>query len=205
MCGTEDGITALQMDIKIEGVSKEIMATALAQARGGRLHILDKMKDAISYPRPEVPAHAPKIFAMQINPDKIRDVIGPGGKIIKGITADYGVKIDVDDSGKVMIFAPNGEVGKQVEDVIKELTAEVEVGMTYTGKVQKVVDFGAFVEVLPGTDGLVHISELALERVNKVTDVVIEGDEITVKVLNIDQRGKIRLSRKAVLQEQGGE
>jgi polyribonucleotide nucleotidyltransferase len=201
--GTKDGITALQMDIKIEGVTKEIMTRALAQARDGRLHILEKMQAAISEPRPQVPEHAPKVFTLQINPDKIRDVIGPGGKIIKAITADFGVKIDIEDSGKVTIFAPNGMVATKVVDHIKELTAEAEVGKIYQGVVQKVVDFGAFVEILPGVDGLVHISELANKRVAKVTDVVNEGDTIPVKVLEINPQGKIRLSLKAALAEQG--
>ena len=201
VAGTEAGITALQMDIKIEGVSKEIMTRALAQAKAGRLHILEKMKQAITAPRPEVPAHAPKLFSIMINPDKIRDLIGPGGKMIKSITAEYGVKIDVDDSGKVQIFAPTGQVAEQVKNVILGLTAEAEIGKIYTGKVQKIMDFGAFVEIMPGTDGLVHISELAHHRVNKVTDILKEGDEVQVKVLEIDARGKIRLSRKALLTE----
>jgi polyribonucleotide nucleotidyltransferase len=205
VCGTADGITALQMDIKIEGVSKEIMTRALAQAKDGRFHILEKMKSAIAAPRTEVPEHAPKVFVMQINPDKIRDVIGAGGKVIKGITADYGVKIDVEDSGKVTVFAPNGKVAQEVLDVIRELTAEVEIGKIYKGVVQKIVDFGAFVEIMPGTDGLVHISELENQRVNKVTDILNEGDEVMVKVLNVDERGKIRLSRKAALAEMGGQ
>ncbi len=200
--GTEDGITALQMDIKIEGVSKEIMATALEQAKAGRLHILGKMQEAIAQPRPEVPEHAPKVFTLQINPDKIRDIIGPGGKVIRAMTADFGVKIDVEDSGKVTVFAPNGEAASDVVDHIKALTEEAEIGKIYTGTVQKIVDFGAFVQILPGLDGLVHISELEDKRVAKVTDVLKEGEEVMVKVLDIDQRGKIRLSRKAVLAEQ---
>ncbi|MBU0481483.1 MAG: polyribonucleotide nucleotidyltransferase [Proteobacteria bacterium] len=197
--GTDEGITALQMDIKIAGVSKEIMGRALDQAKAGRLHILGKMQEGIAEPRAELPEHAPKIFSMQINPDKIRDLIGPGGKIIKGLSADYGVKIDVDDSGKVSIFAPDGRVGAEVTAKIKGITEEAEIGKVYTGTVQKIVDFGAFVEILPGTDGLVHISELDNKRVENVSDVVKEGDTIEVKVLNIDQRGKIRLSRKALL------
>jgi polyribonucleotide nucleotidyltransferase len=200
--GTRSGITALQMDIKIEGVTKEIMSRALAQAKVGRLHILDKMEQTIAEPRPQVPEHAPKVFTMQINPDKIRDVIGPGGKIIKAITADFGVKIDIEDSGKVTIFAPNGTVAAATVEHIKTLTAEAEVGKIYQGTVVKVVDFGAFVEILPGVDGLVHISELANKRVAKVTDVVNEGDTISVKVLEINQQGKIRLSLKAALAEQ---
>ena len=204
VCGTADGITALQMDIKIEGISREIMTSALAQAKAGRLHILEKMAEAIKEPRAVLPEHAPKIFTMQINPDKIRDLIGPGGKMIKSITAEYAVKIDVEDSGKVMIFAPDGIVGQKVYDRVHEITAEVEIGKIYKGKVQKIVDFGAFVEILPGTDGLVHISELDDKRVEKVTDVLQEGDEVMVKVLNVDQRGKIRLSRKAAMAELAG-
>ncbi len=199
--GTEEGITALQMDIKIEGVSKEIMSKALEQAKAGRLHILEKMKLALSEPRAQVPEHAPKIFTMQINPDKIRDLIGPGGKMIKALTTEYNVKIDVEDSGKVTIFAANGKLAEEVSNRVKEITAEAEIGKIYKGTVQKIVDFGAFVEILPGTDGLVHISELDKQRVNKVSDILKEGDEIMVKVLDIDPRGKIRLSRKAVLAE----
>jgi polyribonucleotide nucleotidyltransferase len=204
VCGTADGITALQMDIKIEGISREIMTKALDQAKAGRLHILGKMAEAIKEPRATLPEHAPKIFSMQINPDKIRDLIGPGGKMIKAITAEYGVKIDVEDSGKVMIFAPDGIVGQQVYDRVHEITAEVEIGKIYKGTVQKIVDFGAFVEILPGTDGLVHISELEDKRVEKVSDILKEGDEVMVKVLNVDQRGKIRLSRKAAMAELAG-
>ncbi|MEN8142292.1 MAG: S1 RNA-binding domain-containing protein, partial [Thermodesulfobacteriota bacterium] len=199
--GTEEGITALQMDIKIAGVSKEIMGRALEQANAGRLHILGKMKEGIAAPRPELPEHAPKIFSLQINPDKIRDLIGPGGKVIKGLSAEFGVKIDVEDSGKVSIFAPDGKVGAEVTEKIQGITEEAEIGRVYTGTVQKIVDFGAFVEILPGTDGLVHISELDNKRVENVTDVLKEGDTVKVKVLNVDQRGKIRLSRKACLDD----
>ncbi len=202
VCGTEEGITALQMDIKIEGVSRDIMARALEQAREGRLHVLAKMAETIEMHRDELPAHAPRIFTLTINPDKIKDVIGPGGKVIKGLSSEFNVKIDIDDSGKIKIFASNGEVAKEVVKKIEEITAEAEVGKIYTGIVQKIVDFGAFVEILPGTDGLVHISELENHRVNKVTDVLKEGDEVKVKVLAIDDRGKIKLSRKALLVEQ---
>ncbi|MDF1615644.1 polyribonucleotide nucleotidyltransferase [Desulfurivibrio dismutans] len=201
VAGTEDGITALQMDIKLEGVSREIMSQALNQAREGRLHILGKMKEAIDAPRSDVPAHAPKMFSITINPDKIRDLIGPGGKVIKAITAEYGIKMDVTDDGKVKIFAPSGEIAEKVKEEVLSLTAEAEVGKVYKGVVQKIMDFGAFVQILPGTDGLVHISELEHQRVNKVTDVLNEGDEVMVKVLEIDSRGKIRLSRKALLNE----
>ncbi|MDZ7642030.1 MAG: polyribonucleotide nucleotidyltransferase [Desulfurivibrio sp.] len=202
VAGTDEGITALQMDIKLAGVSREIMTKALNQAKVARLHILEKMQQALEAPRREVPEHAPKLFTININPDKIRDVIGPGGKVIRGITADYGVKIDVEDDGKVKIFAPNGEVANQVRELVLSLTAEAEIGKIYDGTVQKIMDFGAFVQILPGTDGLVHISELENRRVEKVTDVLQEGDEVRVKVLDIDSRGKIRLSRKAVLAEE---
>jgi polyribonucleotide nucleotidyltransferase len=200
--GTEAGITALQMDIKIEGVSQEIMATALEQARRGRLHILEKMKQAMAGPRAELPDHAPKILTLQIKPDRIRDLIGPGGKIIKAICAELDVKIDVDDSGKVLVFAPSVTVAGLAERRINELTAEPEIGVIYQGVVQKIMDFGAFVQILPGLDGLVHISELANQRVEKVTDIVKEGDVIPVKVLEIDARGKVRLSLKAALADQ---
>jgi polyribonucleotide nucleotidyltransferase len=188
------------MDIKIAGVSKEIMGRALEQAKAGRLHILGKMSEGIAEPRAELPEHAPKIFSLQINPDKIRDLIGPGGKVIKGLSAEFGVKIDVEDSGKVSIFAPDGRVGTEVTEKIRAITEEAEIGKIYEGTVQKIVDFGAFVEILPGLDGLVHISELDTKRVENVSDVVKEGDKIKVKVLNIDQRGKIRLSRKALME-----
>jgi len=197
--GTATGVTALQMDIKIDGVSRDIMSRALAQAKSGRLHILGEMKLALAQSRPEVSAYAPKIVTMTINPDKIRDLIGPGGKVIKGLSAEFDVKIDVNDNGEVTIFAPNGEVAAQVEARVQGITAEPEVGQVYEGTVVKVVDFGAFVQIIPGVDGLVHISELEHKRVEKVTDVVKEGDTIKVKVLEIDQRGKIRLSRKALL------
>jgi polyribonucleotide nucleotidyltransferase len=159
------------------------------------------MKEGLAAPRPELPEHAPKIFTIQINPDKIRDLIGPGGKVIKGLSAEFGVKIDVVDSGKVSIFAPDGKVGAEVTEKIQGITEEAEIGKVYTGTVQKIVDFGAFVEIMPGTDGLVHISELDNKRVEKVTDILKEGDTVKVKVLNVDQRGKIRLSRKALLED----
>jgi polyribonucleotide nucleotidyltransferase len=200
VAGTATGITALQMDIKIEGVSREIMSRALEQARGGRVHILERMHDALSEPRVELSLYAPKFFVTNINPDKIRDLIGPGGKVIKGLSAEYGVKIDVEDSGKVSIFSPDGITAEKVLEKIRGICAEAEVGMIYEGTVQKIVDFGAFVEILPGLDGLVHISELDNKRVENVTDVLKEGDKVRVKVLAIDQRGKIRLSRKALME-----
>ena len=190
--GTADGLTSLQMDIKIDGVDRDIMGKALAQAKAGRLHILGEMEKGIS-------EFAPKYHAHQINPDKIRDIIGPGGKIIKELSAEYDAKIEVEDSGLVKIFTTNGTSFDALMDKIKTLTAEPEVGAVYKGVVKTVKDFGAFVEIMPGTDGLVHISELDKSRVNKVTDIVNEGDELEVKVLEIDGRGRIRLSRKALL------
>jgi polyribonucleotide nucleotidyltransferase len=197
--GTDDGITSLQMDIKIDGVDKKIMAQALAQANAGRIHILGEMSKGIKQAREEVAEHAPKYFVHKINPDKIRDIIGPGGKIIKELSAEYDAKIEVDDSGLIKMFTFNGQMAEALIKRVKEITAEVEVGQIYKGVVKTIKDFGAFVEVLPGTDGLVHISELDIKRVSKVTDVVQEGDEIEVKVLDVDSRGRIRLSRKALL------
>lgn len=201
VCGTDEGVTALQMDIKIEGVSREIMGKALAQARQGRLHIIDKMRQAIAAPRQDLPAHAPKLLVLQIHPDKIRDLIGPGGKMIKALSTEFGVKIDVEDSGKVSVFAPDGESGAAAAAKIGILTEEAEIGRIYNGTVRKIMDFGAFVEILPGTDGLVHISQMANRRVEKVTDLLQEGQAVMVKVLDIDPRGKIRLSMKAVENE----
>ncbi len=198
VCGTEDGVTALQMDIKIAGVSKEVMGKALQQAKAGRLHILEKMRESIAIPRPELPEHAPKIIVLHINPDKIRDLIGPGGKMIRELSAKYGVKIDVEDSGKVSIFASDGKIGGEAAEQIKAITEVAEVGKVYQGTIKKIMDFGAFVEIFPGTDGLVHISEIANHRVNKVTDVLRENETVTVKVLDIDSRGKIRLSMRAL-------
>lgn len=197
--GTDDAITSLQMDIKIDGVDREIMGKALSQAKAGRLHILEEMKKGIATAREEIAEHAPKYIVHKINPDKIRDIIGPGGKIIKEMSAEFDAKIEVDDSGMVKIFTANGEMATALLERIKEITAEAEVGAVYKGVVKTIKDFGAFVEILPGTDGLVHISELAQERVSKVSDIVKEGDEIEVKVLDVDNRGRIRLSRKALL------
>jgi len=203
VAGTKDGITALQMDIKIHELSKDIMGKALEQARVGRLHILDKMLESIDVPREEISPYAPKIITIKINPDKIRDIIGPGGKVIRAIQAETNTQIEIDDSGAVKIAA----VSKQEADValktINEITAEPLVGEVYEGTVVKITDFGAFVQILPGTDGLVHISQLAPERVTKVSDVVKEGEVIKVKVLEVGRDGKIRLSRKAVLEQDG--
>ncbi|WP_457574087.1 polyribonucleotide nucleotidyltransferase [Desulfolithobacter sp.] len=199
--GTAKGITSLQMDIKIDGVDREVMTRALAQARDGRLHILEKMTEALPEPRGTLSEHAPKYITMQINPDKIRDIIGPGGKVIREMTAEFDAKIEVEDNGTVKIFTTDGEAAKGLVARIEELTAMPEVGRIYEGVVKTVKDFGAFVEILPGTDGMVHISELENRRVNKVTDVLNEGDTVRVKVLEIDNRGRIRLSRKAALEE----
>ena len=200
--GTSEGITSLQMDIKISGVTREIMSNALDQAKEGRLHILGKMREAIEEPRADIAPHAPKFFVVKIHPDKIRDIIGPGGKIIKGLSAEFDAKIEVDDDGNVKVFTPSGDTAAKLLARIEDITAEAKVGKIYDGVVKTIKDFGAFVEIMPGTDGLVHISELAEDRVNKVTDILKEGDQVRVKVLEIDQRGKIRLSRKAVLAEE---
>jgi polyribonucleotide nucleotidyltransferase len=197
--GTAEGITSLQMDIKIDGVDRDIMGRALAQAKDGRNHILGEMAKGIESSRTEVAEHAPKYFSHKINTDKIRDIIGPGGKIIKEMSAFYDATIEVDDSGLVKMFTKDGSKADALLKRIQEMTAEAEVGKVYKGIVKTIKDFGAFVEILPGTDGLVHISELANERVGKVTDVVKEGEEIEVKVLEVDGRGRIRLSRKALL------
>ncbi len=197
--GTEDGITSLQMDIKIDGVDREVMGKALSQAKAGRLHILEEMKKGIAAAREEIAEHAPKYLVHKINPDKIRDIIGPGGKIIKEMSAEFDSKIEVDDSGVVKIFTANGIMAEALLERIKEITAEAEIGQVYKGTVKTIKDFGAFVEILPGTDGLVHISELDNKRVSKVTDILKEGDVIEVKVLDVDNRGRIRLSRKALL------
>jgi polyribonucleotide nucleotidyltransferase len=200
--GTSVGITSLQMDIKISGVTREIMSNALEQAKEGRLHILNRMQEAIAEPRSDIAPHAPKFFTVKINPDKIRDIIGPGGKIIKGLSTEFDAKIEVDDDGNVKVFTPSGDTAAKLLARIEDITQEAKVGELYKGIVKTIKDFGAFVEILPGTDGLVHISELADKRVNKVTDILKEGDEVTVKVLEIDSRGKIRLSRKAALAEE---
>jgi len=200
VAGTKDGITALQMDIKMTGLTREVMAQALTQARESRLHILSKMDEVIAQPSPELKEHAPKIIVITINPDKIRDVIGPGGKMIKQITAQTGVKIDIDgDDGRIHISSPTQSAADEAIKIIRDLTAEAEVGAIYLGVVKKIMDFGAFVEIIPGTDGLIHISELEHHRVQSVTDVLREGDEVMVKVLEVDRQGKIRLSRKALL------
>ncbi len=202
VAGAEAGVTALQMDIKIGGVTRAIMQQALEDARRARLHILGIMNQTLARPRDELSTHAPRIVTIHIKPDRIRDLIGPGGKVIRGITEETGVKIDVEDDGTVLVASSDGEAMQKALDKIRGVTAEAEVGKIYRGTVRKIVDFGAFVEIFPGTDGLVHISQLADERVRKVSDVLKEGDVISVKVLEVDRSGKIRLSRKEALKEQ---
>jgi polyribonucleotide nucleotidyltransferase len=199
VAGTAQGITALQMDIKMTGLTKEIMHQALKQAQEARLHILGEMNKVIAEPSPDLKEHAPKIIVLTINPDKIREVIGPGGKMVKSIVAATGVKIDIEDDGRIHISSADQTAANEAIRLINEITEEAEIGRVYHGTVKKIMDFGAFVEILPGTDGLVHISELAHERVKNVTDVLKEGDELDVKVLDVDRQGKIRLSRRALL------
>ncbi|MFC1840685.1 polyribonucleotide nucleotidyltransferase [Thermodesulfobacteriota bacterium] len=200
--GTKDGITALQMDIKIDGVTREIMEQALAQAKEGRLHILGIMNDAISQSRSKVSEYAPVITKLKIKPDKIKILIGPGGKMIREISSKTDSSINVDDEGNVVVSSPDEDASKAAVDMINEIVQEAEVGKLYNGKVRKIMDFGAFVEILPGTDGLIHISQLDKDRVNKVTDILQEGDEVLVKVIDVDRKtGKIALSRKAALGE----
>ena len=200
--GNHDGISALQMDIKVTGLTREMMETALSQAKAGRLHILEEMAKTIIEPRLDLSNHAPRIFTVVINPEKIRDLIGPGGKNIRSIQQSTGADIEVSDDGKVNIAASDGIIAQKAVDLVRSFTEEAEIGKTYLGIVSRIADFGAFVTIMPGTDGLVHISELAEERINRVEDVCQEGDEILVKVVNVDRMGKIRLSRKEVLLDQ---
>ncbi|EIJ81453.1 polynucleotide phosphorylase/polyadenylase [Bacillus methanolicus PB1] len=202
VAGTPKGVTALQMDIKIEGLSREILEEAMQQAKKGRMQILDSMLKTISKPREQLSKYAPKILTMTINPDKIRDVIGPSGKQINKIIEETGVKIDIEQDGTIFISSINEEMNQKAKTIIEDIVREVEVGQLYLGKVKRIEKFGAFVEIFSGKDGLVHISELAEERVGKVEDVVSIGDEILVKVTEIDKQGRVNLSRKAVLKEQ---
>jgi polyribonucleotide nucleotidyltransferase len=203
VAGTEKGISALQMDIKIDGITKEIMQVALAQAKEGRLHILDKMKAGITAPRQEMSEYAPRITIIRINPEKIRDVIGKGGAVIRALTEETGTTIDIDDEGTVKIYSNDKTASDAARARIEALTAEIEVGKIYEGRVAKIMDFGAFVNVLPGKDGLVHISQISEERVDNVTDKLSEGDMVKVKVLEIDRQGRVRLSMKAVNEDSG--
>jgi polyribonucleotide nucleotidyltransferase len=201
VAGTKEGVTAVQMDIKISGVTRDIMSQALTQAKEARLHVLGAMAKALKNPRKEISQYAPKTTIIEISPEKIKDIIGPGGKIIKAIQAETDTRLEVDDSGKVTIYAPTQEKAQAAIEAVRLHTQSPEVDKIYSGRVVKIVDFGAFVEILPGTDGLVHISQLANERVQRVSDVVKEGDVFDVKVLGIDKAGKIRLSRRAVLED----
>ncbi|PYS30528.1 MAG: polyribonucleotide nucleotidyltransferase [Acidobacteria bacterium] len=201
VAGTRDGITGLQMDIKIPGVTSQIMSEALAQAKEGRLHILDKMLEAIAEVRTEISPYAPRIYSMKIPTDKIRDVIGPGGKMIRSIIEQTGVKIDVSDDGRVNIASSDGPSANKAIEIISNLTATPEVGKTYKGKVVRIAEFGAFVEIFPGTDGLLHISEIDENRIRNVRDVLQEGDQVMVKVVGLEGN-KIKLSRRAVLRDQ---
>jgi polyribonucleotide nucleotidyltransferase len=201
VAGTSSGVTALQMDIKVTGITSEIMSKALDQARAGRLHILQEMAKALAETRKDMSAFAPRIITIKIPVDKIRDVIGPGGKMIRSIIDRTGVKIDVEDDGRVNVASSDASSAQKAISIIQELTATPELNKTYMGKVQRITDFGAFVEIMAGTDGLLHVSEIANHRVKDVRDELKEGQQIMVKVINIDPTGKIRLSRKALLQE----
>jgi len=201
VAGTTEGVTTLQLDIKIGGLTREIMKEALAQAHEGRMHILGEMAKCISSARDSIADHAPRMFTMKIKTDKIREVIGAGGKVIRSIVEETGAKIDIEDDGTIKIFAVTGEAGEAARKMIEDIVAEVEVGTIYTGKVVKLMDFGAFVRIAGGTDGLVHISQIANHRVEKVSDELKEGQEVRVKVLDVDRNGKIRLSMSALLEE----
>jgi len=198
VAGTTGGVTALQMDIKIQGITREIMERALEQARAGRLHILERMGDEISSHRTEMSSYAPRFITMRINPEKIRDVIGKGGATIRMLTEETGTSIDISDDGSVKIASTDQAAGEEAKRRIEELTADVEVGRIYSGRVVKIMDFGAFVAILPGRDGLVHISQISNDRVENVSDFLTEGDTVTVKVLEVDKQGRIRLSMKAI-------
>jgi polyribonucleotide nucleotidyltransferase len=204
VAGTRTGITALQMDIKIGGITAEILAHALEQARRGRLHILDKMAEALPASRAEISPYAPRILTVRVPVDKIRDIIGPGGKMIRSIVERTGCKIDVEDDGRVSIASTDEAAARKAIAIIEELTATAELNKTYLGKVVRVAEFGAFVEIIPGTDGLLHVSEMAHHRVNDPRSEVKEGDQVLVKVINIDPSGKIRLSRKALIEAPPG-
>jgi polyribonucleotide nucleotidyltransferase len=201
VAGTEAGITGLQMDNKVAGVSGQILAEALRQAREARKYVLSRMREAIDSPREELSPFAPRFVTIRIKPEKIREVIGPGGKVVRGIQEQTGVKVDIEDDGRVMLFGVDARLVQQAIDIIQGIVKEAEVGRTHLGKVKKVVDFGAFVEIMPGTEGLLHISQIAEERTRRVEDVLNEGDMVLVKVIEVDPSGKIRLSRRAALKE----
>jgi polyribonucleotide nucleotidyltransferase len=199
VAGTTDGITAIQMDIKVAGITIDIMREALAEAKKSRLFIIDKLKETITEPRAELSEFAPRMIVLQISPDKIKDVIGPGGKVINKIVADTGVKIDIENDGRVFIAGPDAAGAEKAKNMVEALTKEVKIGEQYLGTVTRLMNFGAFVAFLPGKEGLVHISQLAADRVERVEDVVKPGDQIMVKVIEVDSQGRINLSRKAVL------
>ncbi|MEE3348175.1 MAG: polyribonucleotide nucleotidyltransferase, partial [Nitrospinota bacterium] len=201
VAGTPNGINALQMDIKVEGLDRELMAKALEQAKAGRMHILGEMEKVLQSPREEMSKYAPRIITITVPKDKIRDVIGPGGKVIREIIDKTGVTIDINDDGVVSIASTDEDSAKKAVEFVQNLVQEVEVGKTYLGKVKKIVDFGAFVEIFPGTDGLVHISQICDRRIKNVSDEIQEGDEIKVKVIDVDQQGRVKLSRKEALRE----
>ncbi|HXW51251.1 MAG TPA: polyribonucleotide nucleotidyltransferase [Candidatus Acidoferrales bacterium] len=201
VAGTTDGITAVQMDIKVRGITIEIMRRAMEQARHGRLFIIDKLKQAIATPRRGLSKFAPRMFVLEIHPDKIKDIIGPGGKVINKIVADTGAKVDIENDGRVFISSPDAESGERAKRMVEDIARDVEVGEVYTGVVKRIMNFGAFVQILPGKEGLVHISQLAPHRVNRVEDEVKIGDEVTVKVTEIDNQGRINLTRKGMLEE----
>jgi polyribonucleotide nucleotidyltransferase len=202
VAGTEKGVSALQMDIKIAGVSTDIMRVALSQAKEARLFVLAKMREAIERPRPELSPHAPRFVTIKIRPEKIREIIGPGGKVVRGIQEQTGTKIDIEDDGRVTVFSSDAASVQRAIGMIQDITREVEVDRIYVGKVKKIVEFGAFVEVIPNTEGLLHISQIAESRIRSVQDVLSEGDEVAVKVIEVDGNGKMRLSRKIALREQ---
>jgi polyribonucleotide nucleotidyltransferase len=199
VAGTKEGITSLQMDLKIDSITMQVMETALFQAKEGRLHILNEMEKTMSKARGEISPFAPRIETIKIKPEKVREVIGSGGKVIKGIIEETGVKIDIEDDGTIHIASADPEMTKKAIGIINAICAEAEVGKTYMGKVVRIMDFGAFIEIMPGTQGLLHISEISNERIRNVTDVLKEGDETEVKVIDVDRAGRVKLSRKALL------
>jgi polyribonucleotide nucleotidyltransferase len=198
VAGTKDGVTALQMDIKVEGITPEIMKVALEQAKAGRLHILDEMNKVLGSARTKMSEYAPSIITIKIDPEKIRDVIGKGGAVIRQITEETGTTIDIENDGTVKIASVSGAAGREAQARIELITADVEVGRIYEGRVARLMDFGAFVTILPGRDGLVHISQISNERVERVSDKLNEGDLVRVKVLEVDRQGRVRLSIKDV-------